>query len=108
MPYSHPRELLDDIKNLDLSEDAQEELIFKRLGIEMPNETEEESDNELRNELEEDELEKQVMAEMIEETRRVVRHPLEYFERMRIKETFEYVRANQLREDALEDDEAGD
>ena len=59
MPYSHPRELLDDIKNLNLSEDAQEERIFKRLGIEMPNEeTEEESDDDLRKEMEDEDAEK--------------------------------------------------
>jgi len=58
MPYSHPRELLDDIKNLDLSEEAQEERIFKRLGIEMSIDTDEESDVDIRNDKENDELEK--------------------------------------------------
>jgi len=48
------------------------------------------------------------MAEIVSETKNVVRHPLEYFDRMRVKETLDHVRTNQLRDEAPDDDEGGD
>ena len=50
---------------------------------------EEESDDEIRDEMEKDAIEDKIIADMLEKQRNVLRHPLEYFERMHFRESLD-------------------